>query len=65
MININALKAEWVKKGFKQYDVASMLGITQKTLSLKLKKGVLGSDEIAILIDKLDIADPISIFFTH
>ncbi len=65
MININALKAEWVKKGFKQYDVASMLGITQKTLSLKLKKGVLGSDEIAILIDKLDIADPISIFFTR
>lgn len=63
MIDVDALKAEWVKKGYKQYEVAEMLGVTPKTLSIKLKKGVLGSDEIEMLIDKLDISKPMHIFF--
>lgn len=63
MINVDALKAEWVKNGLKQYEVAAMLNMTPKTLSLKLKKGVLGSDDIEILISNLHITDPIPIFF--
>lgn len=63
MIDVDALKAEWVKKGLKQYEVAKMLNMTPKTLSIKLKKGVLGSDEIETLIDKLDISKPMNIFF--
>lgn len=63
MIDTNALKAEWVKKGLRQQDVAKIIGIAPKTLSLKLKRGVLGSDEIELLIAALDIDDPINIFF--
>lgn len=63
MIDINALKAEWVKKGLRQKDVAAMLKITPKTLYTKLKKGVLGSDEIETLINRLDIKEPMNIFF--
>lgn len=65
MININALRAEWVKNGLCQKDVAQMIGVNPKTLSLKLKKGVLGSDEIDILINKLNISDPMKIFFAQ
>lgn len=63
MIDTNALKAEWVKKGLRQKDVADMLKVTPKTLYTKLKKGVLGSDEIETLIIKLDIEKPMDIFF--
>ncbi|MFQ7293339.1 MAG: DUF739 domain-containing protein [Monoglobales bacterium] len=63
MIDTNALKAEWVKKGLRQKDVANILKVTPKTLYTKLKKGVLGSDEIETLIVKLDIEKPMDIFF--
>ena len=63
MIDTNALKAEWVKKGLRQKDVANILKVTPKTLYTKLKKGVLGSDEIETLIVKLDIGKPMDIFF--
>ena len=63
MIDTNALKAEWVKKGLRQKDVADILKVTPKTLYTKLKKGVLGSDEIETLIVKLDIEKPMDIFF--
>lgn len=65
MININALKAEWVKKGLHQKDVARLIGISPKTFSLQLKKGVLGSDAIDILIKELKIENPIEIFFAR
>ena len=63
MIDTNALKAEWVKKGLRQKDVANILKVTPKTLYTKLKKRVLGSDEIETLIVKLDIEKPMDIFF--
>lgn len=63
MVDVNALKAEWVKKGLRQQDVAKIIGITPKTLSLKLKRGIFGSDEIELLIAALDINDPVRIFF--
>lgn len=65
MIDVNALKAEWVKKGYNQQQIATLLSISPKTLSLKLKKGILGSDEIDLLIKKLDISDPLKIFFAQ
>ena len=65
MIDVNALRAEWVKKGLKQKDIAKFIGVTPKTLSLQLKRGILGSDAIEILINKLDIHNPMEIFFTN
>ena len=39
--------------------------ITPKTFYLKMKKGVFGSNEIEIMIEKLHIQDPASIFFAR
>lgn len=63
MIDTNALKAAWVSKGLNQSDVAKMLGISEKTMSQKMKIGVFGSDEMEIMIDSLEISNPAAIFF--
>ena len=63
LIDVNKLKGSIVSAGKTQTDVAKRLGITPKTFSIKLKKGVFGSDEIEVMIDYLSIQDPLSIFF--
>ena len=63
MINVNALKAEWVKNGMTQEEVARIINVSPKTFSLKLKKGILKSDEIEKLIVELKITNPMEIFF--
>lgn len=63
MIIINKLKACIVEKGLNQSKLAKMLNITQKTLSIKMKKGIFNSNEIEKMIKILEIDDPISIFF--
>lgn len=65
MIKINDLKAEIIRNGYSQEDMAKMIGITPKTFYLKMKKGVFGSNEIEIMIEKLHIQDPASIFFAR
>lgn len=62
MIKTNELKGVIAKNGLSQSDVAIMIGITPKTFYEKMKIGVFGSDEIQIMIDKLHIEDPLSIF---
>lgn len=63
MVNANLLRAEWVKKGLNQKQVADILGICEKTLGNKLRRGVLLSNEIETLIETLDIENPMPIFF--
>ena len=63
MIDVNKLKGSIVSAGKTQTDVAKRLGITPKTFSIKLKKGIFDSDEIEAMIDYLSIEDPLSIFF--
>lgn len=63
LIKTNELKGEIAKNGFSQSDVAKMIGVTPKTFYEKMKNGVFGSDEIEIMIEKLHIKDPMSIFF--
>ncbi|MDU5870108.1 MAG: DUF739 family protein [Veillonella sp.] len=65
VVNSNALKGLIVTKGLTQKQVAKKLKMTPKTFSLKLKKGVFGSDEIEKMIDLLDISDPVAIFFVQ
>lgn len=65
MIKINELKAEIVKKGYSQEDMAKLIGVTPKTFYLKMKNGVFKSDEIQTMIEKLDITDPTAIFFAR
>lgn len=63
LIKTNELKGIIAKNGFSQSDVASMIGITPKTFYEKMKNGVFGSDEIQIMIEELNIENPIAIFF--
>lgn len=63
MIKTDELRGEIAKNGLSQSDVAKMIGITPKTFYEKMKNGVFGSDEIEIMIEKLNIRDPMAIFF--
>lgn len=63
MIKTDELRGIIAKNGYSQCDVAKMIGITPKTFYEKMKNGVFGSDEIYIMIKKLHIDDPASIFF--
>lgn len=63
MIKTNELRGVIAKNGYSQSDVAGMIGITPKTFYEKMKNGVFGSNEIQIMIDRLHIKDPVSIFF--
>ena len=65
MINTNELRARIVGKGMTQAQVAQSLSMSSKTFSLRMKKGVFGSDEIEKMIEILDIADPLPIFFAE
>lgn len=63
MIRTDELRGVIAKNGYSQSDVAGMIGVTPETFYEKMKIGVFGSDEIQIMIEKLHINDPISIFF--
>lgn len=63
MIRTDELRGVIAKNGYSQSDVAGMIGVTPKTFYEKMKIGVFGSDEIQIMVEKLHINDPISIFF--
>lgn len=63
MINVNALKGKIAERGKTQTDVAKAIGIAPKTFYDKMSKGIFGSDEIEIMIDYLNIEDPMKIFF--
>lgn len=65
MINTNLLKGKIAEKGKSQSDIAKAIGIAPKTFYEKMNKGVFGSDEIEIMIDVLEIEDPIKIFFAR
>lgn len=63
MVNTNELRGIIAKNGFSQTDIAKMLGITPKTFYDRMSKGIFGSDEIQIMIDRLNIDNPMDIFF--
>lgn len=63
MINKRLLRSEIVKNGLTQQKVAKSLGITPKTFSLRLKRGVFGTDDVEKMIEILHIKNPCEIFF--
>ena len=63
MIRTDKLRGLIAETGYSQTDMANAIGITPKTFYEKMQKGIFGSDEMQILIDKLDIKDPAAIFF--
>lgn len=63
MIRTDELKGIIAKNSLSQVKVAKMIGVTPKTFYEKMKIGIFGSDEIQIMIDKLNIENPTDIFF--
>ena len=63
MILVNEIRGRIKAKGFTQNQLAKALGISSKTLSNKLSKGIFGSDEIEKMINILEIKNPLEIFF--
>lgn len=63
MIRTDRLKGKLAEKGISQSEMAKMIGITPKTFYEKMARGVFGSDEIEVMIERLNISDPVDIFF--
>jgi transcriptional regulator with XRE-family HTH domain len=63
MLDRNALKAEIVRNGLTQKEVAKALGISEKTFISRMRRGVFGTDEAEKMIKVLDIKNPMDIFF--
>ncbi len=63
-MDVPALKAEIVKKGYTQEQIAKMIGITPKTFYLKMKKGEFKTLEAERMINILGIENPVEIFLT-
>lgn len=63
MLDVKALKAEMVRSGYTQASLADELGITARTFCRRMQSGDFGSKEISVMIDKLKLKDPMSIFF--
>lgn len=63
MLNVNALKAEIVRNGLTQTELAEMLGIAPITFGRKLKNSAFGIDEAYRMIKLLNIEHPSEIFF--
>jgi len=62
VINRSLLRAEIVKNEMTQAEVAKKIGISPKTFSLKMKKGVFGTDEALKLVKLLNIQNGAEIF---
>ena len=65
MILVNELRGRIVARGLTQAEVAEQMGITQKTFSTKLEKGVFTSLEIEKLVEILELENPWDIFFAN
>ena len=63
MVNVQKLKATIVEKGLTYGEVAESLGMSRKVWSDRMNSKKFNSDEIYKLIKKLNITDPMSIFF--
>lgn len=65
MVNVSELRAELARKELTQKELAKLIGMTEQTLSRRMKAKVFGSDEIEKIVRVLELKDPIKIFFAH
>lgn len=63
MFNGNQLRAEIIRAGMTQKQVAESIGITPNTFSQKINSGTFGLDEAEKMIKLLGIRNPGAIFF--
>lgn len=63
MVLTNKIRGIIVEKGLTIKELAALLGMAPKTLQIKLRKGVFGTDEAEKMIEILGIKEPAKIFF--
>jgi lambda repressor-like predicted transcriptional regulator len=63
MLDVRALKAEMIKKGYTQVTLSEEIGMSPRTFSNRLKTGDFGTKEIEVITSVLDLKDPWGIFF--
>jgi len=63
MLQVNELKAEFVRNNMTQKQVAKAIGISEQTLRRRFKTGIFGTDEIQKLTELLNLENPQYIFF--
>lgn len=63
MVDKRKLRAAWIAKGYRQSEVAELVGVSKATFSRKMNNGEFGVDEAKKLIEILDIENPSAIFF--
>ena len=64
-MNTNALRAEIIRNGLRQEDVAKSIGVSASTFCRRMKNGDFGLDEVNKMITLLNIQQPGPIFFTR
>lgn len=62
-MNTNEIRGKIIAKGWTQAQFAQMIGMSAKTFSLRMKRGVFGSDHMQKMIELLEIDEPSEIFF--
>lgn len=65
MINANLIRAKIVEKGLTQKQVAALIGMSEKTFSIKMNNGKFGLDEAQKMVDLLKIDKPEKYFFAN
>ena len=63
MVDTARLKGTIAEHNDSQSKLARAIGLTPQTFYKRMKKGVFGSDEIEIMIERYEIEDPMPIFF--
>lgn len=61
----NEFKAALARKGYTQTRLAKEIGMSTKTLYLKMKTGKFGCNEVERIMQVLDLKNPVPIFFAE
>lgn len=63
-MKVNKLRGVLAERGCSQKELAKILGISEKTLYNKMKRGIFGTDEVTKMVDYLKIENPAEIFLS-
>lgn len=61
-MNVNKLRGIMAERSCTQRQLATALGISEKTFYNKMRRGVFGTDEVEKMIKHLSIENPADIF---